>query len=772
MRLVRLGQQPSRVAEDVRAALASLGRGSTVIGGVALVGARPVGGDRAVEAVVVLPRGVLVVIGVDLPDPALRLEAPLDGPWKADGWPLVHGDDAVNPATEALDLSQECERRIAELAPGTGPVGTVIAVGPYVETVDQPPADLAGPVRVLHPTPTTMLAATVSLATARRPRSLDQARALIAAFAPDAPPLPDEVLLGEGFVRFTDDSPVPDEDRVSSLGTGGAQGTGGTAGTSAAGTTVSAGVGTAVTGTAAARAEAAPSPAAVPADQGSAGRSSAAVTSAGTVTAPDSTSIPAVAAVTAASVSGAAQAAAAAPAGTTAPAAAQVPAPAAVPTPAAAAGSGVTAVAPSTESSSLPDRTGPPTPPRRSKIISVPPPPPVFPTVAPVPHVAPPADPPSSGPSLPGPASPGDAAMGPASPGGPSRDDAPVFPGAHPPAGSTSTAEPAERPAASSPAAGAPKADPSDSDADGRAGELTESIASPVRPGSSASGGGPAVDDDAGTEVMAPPPRTPKPGPGRAAPPSSHGPRPPPATPATAVASAALTPAATPPAGAAPVPPSPGEQSRTVRWLPFGAIGLLVVLLVAAVVVAAATGGSGGQSAAPAASAPPVAPRPVPSTAPVSTAPVSTAPVAPTLTFTARDSSGDQRCASHAFGDVQASLQQTSCAGVQRASYAAEVDGRAAAVTVAVVAFPDTAQAAHFKDVADTPGSGGIIDVATETGKWAGPVPQFDGAAYTSKVEGKGVRLVQAVWLPGPSTPDDPGLVRATKGALDLVLPS
>jgi hypothetical protein len=203
-----------------------------------------------------------------------------------------------------------------------------------------------------------------------------------------------------------------------------------------------------------------------------------------------------------------------------------------------------------------------------------------------------------------------------------------------------------------------------------------------------------------------------------------------------------------------------------VRWLPLGAIGLLVVLLVTAVIIAA-TGGGGdsGQTAAPPANSQAVAP-------PASSAPVSSAPVAPSLTFEVRAGSGDQRCASHAFGDVQASLQQTSCVGVQRASYTAQVDGRAAAVTVAVVAFPDAAQAAHFKEVADTPGSGGIIDLATETGKWPGPAPQFDGAAYTSKTEGNGVRLVQAVWLPGPSTSDDPGLARAAKGALDLVLPS
>ncbi|MFD9888964.1 hypothetical protein ACFWY9_06460 [Amycolatopsis sp. NPDC059027] len=204
MRLVRLAQQPSRVAEDVRAALASLGRGSTVIGGVALIGADPVGEGAPVEAVVVLPKGVLIVIGVDLPDPALRLEAPLSAQWKADGWPLVHGDDTVNPATEALDVSQACERRIAEIAPGAAPIGTILAVGPYVETVEQPPADLAGPVRVLYPTPTSMLAATVSLATARRPRSIDQARALIEALAPGTPDLSDEVLLGEGFSQFSD----------------------------------------------------------------------------------------------------------------------------------------------------------------------------------------------------------------------------------------------------------------------------------------------------------------------------------------------------------------------------------------------------------------------------------------------------------------------------------------------------------------------------------------------------------------------------------------
>ncbi|HEY3477374.1 hypothetical protein [Amycolatopsis nivea] len=199
--------------------------------------------------------------------------------------------------------------------------------------------------------------------------------------------------------------------------------------------------------------------------------------------------------------------------------------------------------------------------------------------------------------------------------------------------------------------------------------------------------------------------------------------------------------------------------------MPIAAIVLLVVLVVSAIVVA--TSGGDDTAAAPVSSAPPSS---VPSPAPSSVQ--SSAPPAPTLTFEPRASSADQKCASHAFGDVQASLQQTSCSAVRRASYTALVDGRPAAVTVAVVEFSDAGQADHLKQIADNPGGGGILDVATETGKWPSGPPQFDGAAYASKIDGKGVRIVQAVWQPGPSTPDDPGLARAAKGALDLQLPS
>ncbi|MET8853179.1 hypothetical protein [Amycolatopsis sp. NPDC004625] len=581
MRLVRLERQQSRVADDVRAALASLGRGSTMIGGIALIGVGSVT-ERPIEAVVLLPHGVIIVIGVDLPDPALRLEAPLGAPWKADGWPLVTDDDAVNPATEALDLSQACERRIASLVPGTAPVGTIIAVGPYVETVDQPAADLAGPVRVLHPTPTTMLAATVSLATAHRPRSVDQVRALIKGLVPSAPEFSDEVLLGEGFSRLTDDAPP---ESLWDDGPG-----------EAAGAPVAVGLSDWRTETPAS-AEPVVAESSEPAAESPAANDAEAET----------------------------------------PAAAE---------------------------------------PEVAETLGSP-------------AEVPPADAEAERTET-----PAGTELDPA----PDSRALPVFPGPE------KVENPAPRPTTPEPAGHAAEA------AEVPA-PLAEAPATPL------------------PTAAAPRPALPAPG---APKPSPH-PRPQPS----------------------PSPSPAPAASRTVRWVPLGAIAVLVLLAVAAIVVATA---GDRTAAAPVAAAPP----------PPSVA-RSAAPKPPSLEFALRAAAKDQGCASHAFGDAQASLQQTSCSGVQRASYAATIDGRPGAVTVGIVAFPDAAQAAAFKAVADTPGGGGILDLAAETGQWGSTAaPRFENAAYASKLDGSSVRVVQAVWAPGPSTADDPGLVRAAKAALDL----
>lgn len=196
MRLVRLGEPPSEVSADIRAALATWGAGNAVLGGFGLLGVQPPG-CPPVDAIVVLARGVLVVVGVDLPDPAVRLEAPLDDRWAIDGWPLTRQDGVVNPAAEALRTSAAVAARLQAMRAEPLPVSTVIAVGPYVAQVVQPSGDLHRGVRVLHPAATTLLAAARELATCDRPCTADAAIRLVAALGVDSAAVGDP--LSEGF---------------------------------------------------------------------------------------------------------------------------------------------------------------------------------------------------------------------------------------------------------------------------------------------------------------------------------------------------------------------------------------------------------------------------------------------------------------------------------------------------------------------------------------------------------------------------------------------
>lgn len=199
VRLIRLGSEPSEVGADVRAALSTWGVGDAVLGGIALLGIQPPGSPRPVDAVVVLPRGVIVIVGVDLPDPAMRLEAPLNDVWKIDGWPLVRPDGAVSPAAEALEAALAVTRRLQTMRAEPLPVSTLVAVGPYVGQVVQPTVDLNRGVRVLHPKPTTLLAAARELATSDRPCSVDHAAKLIAVLSSTGSPPGTRELLAEGF---------------------------------------------------------------------------------------------------------------------------------------------------------------------------------------------------------------------------------------------------------------------------------------------------------------------------------------------------------------------------------------------------------------------------------------------------------------------------------------------------------------------------------------------------------------------------------------------
>lgn len=194
MHVLRCAEPPSRIGGDFRAMLSAMGPGDDVLGGVALVGLSLTGLDLVIDAVLVMPRGLIVVAGVDLPGPALRLEAPTYGPWLVDGWRLVR--PGGSPYGGALAATGAVSARLQSPGAPDLPVSTIVAVGPYVREVVRPDGNSA-PV-VLHPTPRLLVRAATGLARAPARTDVDTGRRLLGLLAPGVE-LPDQILASEGF---------------------------------------------------------------------------------------------------------------------------------------------------------------------------------------------------------------------------------------------------------------------------------------------------------------------------------------------------------------------------------------------------------------------------------------------------------------------------------------------------------------------------------------------------------------------------------------------
>jgi hypothetical protein len=114
-------------------------------------------------------------------------------------------------------------------------------------------------------------------------------------------------------------------------------------------------------------------------------------------------------------------------------------------------------------------------------------------------------------------------------------------------------------------------------------------------------------------------------------------------------------------------------------------------------------------------------------------------------------------------------LERNRCSELVRARYESTSDGKRAAVLVAVLRFPETVLAGELNAVADQPGSGAVADASTEGEAWPGrSKPFFESAAFASGREGNSLKLVQAVWIGEPSTPDDTDLVEIADSALGI----
>ncbi|MBB3661265.1 hypothetical protein FB384_000169 [Prauserella sediminis] len=772
MRLVRFSTRPAQISPDIRAALTSLGRGDDRVGGVGLVGVQPPGTDTPVDAVIITGHGVVVVVGVDLPDPAIRLEAPLRGVWKADDWPLTRSDDdsgsdAGNPSAEALAVSDRVAERVrtAVGSPGTA-VGTIIAVGPFVEHVEQPADELSGPVRIVYPTSTSLLASIVSLSFAPQPLTVEQARAVVAALSPDTE-FDDDTLAGEGFAPTTSAATTPPATAspatASPAAAWPAAASPATAWPGAAGVAGVAGVAAPATGgqgdhgqdgsagtlapapSPAPRSGTTPTPDARPDAPGSPGSpadDSDPLTDDADTEAldnpphPDSSGTGTAASTTAASTTTASTTAAPTTTATppdTAPSGASASGASASGSPA----PGTTTVEATSGSAPTPLDTAPNAPGPN----------------APGPN-APTSNPTTSNPTTPSSATPSSAAPTPSTTAPSPSTTAPTATGGGAPATASTTAAPT---AASAPAT-VPPTQPA-----------TPGRAAPAPPADAQQAAGrqaaaaPGTQPGARTAGSAPFPM--------AAPPTGHPPQagmqaqpsgPPAATQSAATQSAATqtgttrpganrgsraAPAAGAPAGGAPMRVGAARQpwwrrlsARTWRWITAGAV--FVVALVVIITFSVMGGGDEEHQ--------PIRMR------------------AGGLEFTQRAAQLTEECAAHAVGDLSVALADGGCTELRRGSFDTTVGGTDVAVSVAALTFPDEQAAQRFLQVADTPGTGTIRDLATASGRWTPPAPDWSGAAYVSDLEGSTVRLVLA--SPRDRASDDSSEVaEAAEAALGLV---
>ncbi|MGY1777823.1 hypothetical protein ACI8AV_18370 [Geodermatophilus sp. SYSU D00804] len=238
------------------------------------------------------------------------------------------------------------------------------------------------------------------------------------------------------------------------------------------------------------------------------------------------------------------------------------------------------------------------------------------------------------------------------------------------------------------------------------------------------------------------------------------------------------TPPAAPPAAPVPVPPSPpiplvGPRRRSPaarRRLALLAAAALAVVVVAVVALVSLTGGGGDASAA----APPSTSTPAPSPGAQEAGPQpGERAVLDGLEFVLQRVQVDDTCVGNSYGDVADSFERTDCAGLARALWSTDVDGRAVVVSVSTVDMGDTVAARALRDLTDRNGSGNVSDLLREGVTYPGAPAELSGAEYASAVQGPVVTVVETAWTgPGEGGTADLDLVAGTGLSLPMPEPS
>ncbi|MGY1705388.1 hypothetical protein ACI79C_12505 [Geodermatophilus sp. SYSU D00697] len=118
-------------------------------------------------------------------------------------------------------------------------------------------------------------------------------------------------------------------------------------------------------------------------------------------------------------------------------------------------------------------------------------------------------------------------------------------------------------------------------------------------------------------------------------------------------------------------------------------------------------------------------------------------------TFVVRGVRVDDTCAGNAYGAVADFFADTDCAGLGRALYSTDVEGRPVVVSVSVVDMGDPTAARALRALADRNGSGNVSDLLREGVRYDGGPDQLSKAEYASAVSGSTVTIVETAWAGG-----------------------
>ncbi len=131
--------------------------------------------------------------------------------------------------------------------------------------------------------------------------------------------------------------------------------------------------------------------------------------------------------------------------------------------------------------------------------------------------------------------------------------------------------------------------------------------------------------------------------------------------------------------------------------------------------------------------------------------------------WTQRAADDQTNCAAHAYGRVAAFFAQTPCTGVHRLLATTSTAGRAIVIASNTVTFANGDQAKRYLALVNADGTGNIADLLREGVRYSGGPTALPISAFASVQQGNTVRVAEAGYVAGTSSPSDPTLLATAK---------